>query len=102
MSILRLSSRTAICYEVGWRYIDLIKISGMSCAGFCSHLSTEYKINSSSEFVDPGTFFKWFLAWSSNMKQEFRMKCPGCKNGKIEYIAMDGTKIGISNDHIIF
>ena len=68
----------------------------MSCSGFCHLMSTEYELQGSElPFADPTTFLKWFVAWASNMDQEFRMKCLGCKDGEIEYLACDGTKIGM-------
>lgn len=92
-SVFQLSTSTCAGYELGWEFVSAVMNGKMTFSGFVSWYSERYNLRG-YKFMDVSTFIKWFFAWSSRMRIDFRQGCPGC-DGPSPILACDGTKIGM-------
>ena len=96
-SVFRLSTQTCIGYEVGWDFICSVETSGQSFSGYLATCNARCKRRNKDTrgFVSVPIFIKWFFAWISQMKIDFRQQCQAC-GGSSKFLACDGTKLGIT------
>ena len=94
-NLFLLSSTTACGHKIGREYVDQVMTSRQTFTGFCKILNTRYIRSTSLErFLSPAVFIKWWFGWASNMRIDFR-ELPEMCDGNIDYLACDGTKIGM-------
>ena len=93
---------TAAGDEIGWDFVSMVMKMKTSFTAFCTEMSRKYSTNSvnAPHFMSPNTFVKWFFGWLAHMKIDFRKEVdPWCGHDP-EYLACDGTHIGVSIKHM--
>jgi len=101
------SSSTACGNEIGWEYVDQVMASRQTFTRFCKTMESKYKRSKNSAlFLSLKVFIKWWFAWASSMKIDFRKQCQMC-NEHMEYSEQSLPKVFLvlASDcslHVIF
>ena len=93
---------TAAGDEIGWDFVSSVMRTKTSFTAFCTEMTRKYSTNSinAPHFMSPNTFVKWFFGWLAHMKIDFRKEIdPWCGHDP-EYLACDGTHIGVNIKHM--
>ena len=94
-SVYRISKNVSCGYEIGWDFVDCIHKVGVNFSGYCSMMTSSYKRHDEQgePFMTSPTFMKWFKAWTSNQKIDFRSQCAVCGENP-RMLACDAVKLG--------
>lgn len=82
--------------EIGWSFVNKVRLSGTTFTAFCEEQNHNYQARSitSRKFMSPAVFIHWWFGWASNQRIDFRQPCSVCKF-EPPYLACDATKIGV-------
>ena len=88
-SALCKSRSFAMGFEMGWKFVTLVKVASMTVIGFIKYTTSQYLRNcpTTRPFMDLKTFIKWWFVWTSCMKI-------------LPNLAVDGTQVGFLKSHV--
>ena len=93
---------TAAGDEIGWDFVTMVMKTKTFFTAFCTETSKKYSTNSinAPNFMSANTFVKRFFGWLAHMKIDFRKEInPWCGHDP-QYLACDGTHIGVNIKHM--
>ena len=88
---------TAICAEVGHKFLNQLVSGGTTFTRFCDDMTSTYKSYNKflPSFLSVHTFIDWFFHFAASMDIDFRRSIdPWCGHDP-RYLACDGTHVGI-------